>query len=54
MVMAKPRCVMAAKCARCGEEFDIGYDLKRGDYELMEKKKGREREGMLCWECREN
>ncbi len=47
---------MPAMCNKCGELFDMSYDLsKRGSMDELEgniiKKKGKIN---LCWECRYN
>jgi len=55
MAGIRPRCVMAAKCTRCGEEFNMEYDFRKENYELGEREIQRgKKESLLCWECRGN
>lgn len=48
---------MPAACNKCGELFDMKYDLKKGMEEEMEDELENQfilknKNGVLCWECR--
>ncbi len=50
-------CLLPAKCGRCGELFDMAYDLDRGEKEetfvrILSAKRGTMRRTLLCWDCR--
>ena len=52
-------CLVPEKCGKCGELFDLKYDVevlqrKLGEEEALEKVvcELKSKNGNLCWECR--
>jgi len=52
--MTQQNLAIPAVCMKCGELFDMTYDLKRHYFDYIEetlKRKNRKQQN-LCWECR--
>lgn len=43
--------LLAEQCYKCGETFDLIYELKNQD---IEEQNGKIKINPLCWECRTN
>ncbi|MEK6892765.1 MAG: hypothetical protein AABX07_01040 [Nanoarchaeota archaeon] len=50
-------CLMPAKCNKCGELFDLSYDLARAneeikDFGVLSVLARAKQKALLCWDCR--
>ncbi|MEK6855538.1 MAG: hypothetical protein AABX66_00090 [Nanoarchaeota archaeon] len=56
MLQIKNECALPVRCSRCGNVFDLGYDISIDEAmfeEFVQAMRMRSMQvGLLCWNCR--